>query len=313
MTERKKIVAIFDGNHLSMRAFCALSNLSSHGKSTTVIYGVLEMLNSFLDEFQPEGLVVCWDFGKSEYRTKVYPEYKCRHKDVTEEDKLRKEDFYRQVGVVKCALDMLGIPQVQKFGFEGDDMICGTCDALFNTDVEKMIVSSDKDLLQLVGGRVSWLDPIKKKFVDENNFEAQIGLPKSKFLLRKCLMGDDGDDVPGVKGIGEIRALRLALKYNTLEELSNNTGITKEEQLVRGQLEILERNAELVNIECAVGLEVLRDIILILKTNRTIKGEDFALTLREYEINTMSNGIDRILETYSELLKRNERIFNELQ
>ncbi len=308
--EEHKIVAIIDGNHLAFRAFCALNLATATGKGTSVIYGVLEMLNNFIEEYKPAGLIVCWDYGKSEYRKKVYEGYKASRVAKTEEEKNKKEDFILQCNVVKEILQSLGIPQIQRYGFEGDDMLYGVTCALKNTGVDCLIVTSDKDLLQLVKGKICWLDPIKKKFVNEANFTEQVGIPQEKFLLKKILMGDDGDDVPGVKGIGEVRAQRLAMKYDTLVGLSKNTGLTKEEQLVRGQLEILERNAKLVDISITMTEEVVGDIIRTLKESRVIDEAKFVEFLQTYEMQSLLNVKTELIERYELMRQKNETLAN---
>jgi len=304
--ERKPVMAIFDGNHLAARCFFALRLNDSKGRNVSAIYGCLESLTDFVREWLPDGVIVCWDEGKSGHRTKVLPSYKHRRKPATEEEVKSIQDRINQMKVVKEMFSYLGIPQVGIPGCEGDDLCLVLSTIASKADYQSLIISSDKDLLQLVNKDVSWYDPVKKLVVKQDNFREVTGLDIKDFVLYKALMGDAGDDVPGIKGIGPGRALKLINKYKTVDELVNNTD-EKEGKYVRGKREELERNLELVDISRAITLDIYQEVVAKLKQSRMVVMQEVIEMLQEYEFKSFLNEIKELTETYANLFTDNER------
>ncbi len=308
-----KFVSLIDGNHLAARSFFALNLSDSKGRGTSAIYGVVDMLNTYLQEKQPDGLIVCWDFGKSENRRQVYSDYKCRRAPANEEEAKKIADRCNQMNVCKEILKTLGIPQVQKWQYEGDELLYATSLVVSTIkDYKSVIVTSDKDLLQVVDSQTIWYDPIKDKYVRIDNFEQEIGIPKSKFLLRKCLMGDDGDDVPGIPKIGEKRAFNLAMKYNTLEEIASNTGITKEEQLARGHLEEMLRNKRLVDLKEFITPEIVEEVRNRIKEPLELDVFKLEEIFKDYEFASFLANLETVVEPYKELMQKNKDLQSKL-
>jgi len=302
----KKVIAIFDGNHLAARCFFALHLNDSKGRNVSAIYGCMESLTDFIRDWLPDGLVVVWDEGKSGHRTEVLSSYKCRRAPANEEEVKSIQDRVNQMKVIKEMFYYLGIPQIGIPGYEGDDICYAIAQLNSNVGIyQSLVVSSDKDLLQLVRPDVSCYDPIKKQIVKEDNFREIVGLDREDFVLYKALMGDAGDDVPGIKGIGPGRAMKLISKYKTVDALVNNMD-EKEGKFIRGKREELERNLELVDISRAVGKQAYFEVVEKIAKSTTIEMQEVIEIFQEYEFKSFLNEIKEMTETYTNLLVKNE-------
>ena len=306
MVERVKTIAVIDGNHLAFRAHCVLHLSDSKGRNTSTIYGVTEMLSNLVREYIPDALVVVWDGGKSQNRRNILPTYKASRAPKTEEERKGKEEFYTQLIEVKHILDYLGVPQIEIEGYEGDDLLCAVTKLAHKRGYISLIVTSDKDMLQLVAPDVFWLDPIRKRLVSQENFYAQMGMAKDDFLLFKCLQGDAGDDVPGIRGIGETYAKKLLQKYHSIDDLVSNAGTERPEKLVKGQREILERNMKLVDLQQFVTDEILVKAETMMSSFRPIEANRLIEIFNDYEMKSLSNELPELIALYNELRGKNE-------
>jgi len=313
MSERQKTVAIFDGNHTAFRANCVFQLSDSKGRRTSVMYGVLDMISAFIRNHLTDALVIVWDYGSSHNRKKILPTYKENRKPKTEEERQGRENFFQQINEVKRVLDALGIPQIQLEGYEGDDMLCAITELASSINYSSVVVTSDKDMLQLVGTNVDWYDPIKKNTVNSQNFYEKIGLEREDFLLYKCLMGDSGDDIPGIRGIGEVRAKKLLQKYHSINALCDNTDLDIAGKLVRGQHEILLRNMKLVDLKQFINSEVLEKVKTLLIKNREIDEISLEEILTDYEFHSILSEFRDTLILFSDQLSRNNHFISKLE
>ena len=227
----KKIVLV-DGNNLLFRSFYATAyqgNImkNSKGFPTNALYGFINMMNKIIKEEKPSYLLVAFDKGKT-FRHDKYDDYKAGRMAMPDELKL-------QFPKAKDVLDAMGIKHFEIDNYEADDIV-GTLAKLVDIDNDFIatIVSSDKDLLQLISPDVV-VKLLKQKdyiMMTEEEFRKIYGVDPIKMIDLKALMGDASDNIPGVKGIGEKTAINLISKYGSLEELYNNIdsvgGKTKE-------------------------------------------------------------------------------------
>ncbi len=217
----KKIVLI-DGNNLIYRSYFATAysgNImkNSKGFPTNALYGLVNMLNKIIAEEKPHYLLVALDKGKT-FRHEAYKEYKAGRKETPSELKM-------QFAKAKELMAAMGIVYLDKENYEADDII-GTFAkrARENDTYEALIISSDKDLLQLVGNDVS-IKLLKSNAFDlvtEENFLEKYQLTPEKIIDLKALMGDSSDNIPGVKGIGEKTALKLLIEHGDLDGVYKN-------------------------------------------------------------------------------------------
>ncbi|MBQ1813218.1 MAG: DNA polymerase I [Bacilli bacterium] len=215
-------VVMIDGNNLMFRSYYATAYSgsmmkNSKGFPTNALYGFTNMINKIVNEEKPKYVIVAFDKGKT-FRHDNYHEYKAGRIAMP-------EDLKVQFPVAKEMLDEMGIKWFEIDGYEADDII-GT----FSEMVEKddnyygLIVSSDKDLLQLINDNIT-VKLLKTKdyiMMDRNTFIETYGVEPNKMIDIKGLMGDSSDNIPGVPGIGEKTALKLLQEYGSIENLYVN-------------------------------------------------------------------------------------------
>ena len=230
-------IVLVDGNNLLFRSYYATAYSgnfmnNSKGFPTNGLYGLVNMLNKIIKDENPKYMLVAFDKGKT-FRHEEYKEYK--------EGRIKMpEDLAKQFVVAKELLPKMGIKCLEVENYEADDIIGTYSKMISDTNNKGLIVSSDKDLLQLINknNTVKLLKSHDYIMMDENEFKKEYGLDPIKMIDLKGLMGDSSDNIPGVKGIGEKTALKLLQKYNTIEGLYENieelSGSTKD-KLVDGK------------------------------------------------------------------------------
>lgn len=206
-------LVVVDAANCLYRAFFAIPPLrTSDGTPTNAAYGFVNMLMKALREERPDHVVVVLDArGASDSRRAIFPEYKAQ-RDA------QPEDLTRQIPLVREIVDAFRIPLLVVPGCEADDVIA-TLVARAPQDARVTIVSTDKDLMQLVGDRVGLLDTMKDRRFGPAEVQERFGVPPERVLDLRALVGDPSDNIPGVKGIGEKGAAKLLTEYGTLEAL----------------------------------------------------------------------------------------------
>lgn len=228
----KKRAILIDGNNLLFRSYYATAyngNLmkNSKGFPTNALYGFINMMNKIIKEENPEYIMVAFDKGHN-FRQDMYDNYKDGRIETP-------HDLKVQFKEAKEICTLLGIKYIECDNYEADDII-GTFARMADEDknYNATIISSDKDLLQLISDEVN-VKLLKQKdyiMMDEKTFVETYGIKPIRMIDLKSLMGDASDNIPGVKGIGEKTALSLLQKYDTLDGVYNNLnnigGKTKE-------------------------------------------------------------------------------------
>lgn len=222
MSERLFLV---DGYALIYRAFYAMINrplTTSRGENTAVPLGILHFLRNLTDKHRPDYIGWINDAGSS-FRQEALPEYKATRQKLGEE---LKQDFDQSVVRVEQLLQAFRIPLVTVDGYEADDVIATLAVRAAADGVDAVVVSGDKDFYQLVGPRISLLNPgrggqamIDEHFVTTANAAERFGVPPERIVDYFALVGDSSDNVPGVHGIGEKTAQKLITEYGDLENV----------------------------------------------------------------------------------------------
>ncbi len=215
-------IVLVDGNNLLFRSYYATAysgNImrNKDGFPTNGLYGFVNMINKIVFEENPEYMMVAFDIGKT-FRHEKYVDYKGGRKETPDELKM-------QFPVAKEILTAMGIKYLECAGYEADDIIGTISKWTENSDdFEALIVSSDKDLLQLISEEtiVKLLRPKDYVMMDKENFIKTYGFEPIKMIDLKALMGDSSDNIPGVKGIGEKGAIKLLKEYKSLDNIYNN-------------------------------------------------------------------------------------------
>ena len=223
-TETKKdTILVIDGNSLIHRAFHAIPLLSTtEGLPTNAVYGFTNMLLKILKDIQPKWVAVAFDKGKITFRTKEYGDYKANRKDTPEE-------LRPQFPLVKEVLNALSIKWYEAEGYEADDLIGTIIKKAEQENISGVILSGDKDILQLVSANTKALLTKKgiselEEFHEENVYK-KFGVHPKQITDYKGLTGDQSDNIPGVPGIGPKTAAKLLQEFNTLEDIIVNSSI----------------------------------------------------------------------------------------
>ena len=256
----KKIVLV-DGNNLLFRSYYATlytGNImrNKDGFPTNGVYGFVNMINKIVNDEKPEYMMVAFDIGKT-FRHEKYERYKDGRKETPDELKV-------QFPIAKKILAAMGIKYLECAGYEADDII-GTVSMWCEKDpeYEALIVSSDKDLLQLISDETT-VKLLKTKdyiMMDRKTFNETYGFEPIHMIDLKALMGDASDNIPGVRGIGEKGAIKLVSEYTTIENIYANINNIKgatQTKLIEGKDDAYY-SKDLVTIYREVPLDVSFD------------------------------------------------------
>ncbi|MDC3186093.1 DNA polymerase I [Candidatus Pelagibacter sp.] len=212
---------LIDGSGYIFRAYYALPPLSrkSDGLPTGAVSGFCSMLFKLLEDSKsnqnlqkPTHFAVIFDSARKTFRNEIYSEYKANRSEAP-------DDLAPQFEYIRKSVLAFNLPSVDLPNYEADDLIATYVDQIIKKGAKVTIVSSDKDLMQLYQKNVRIFDPMKNKFVTEEDVIKKFGVDASKIIDVQSLAGDSSDNVPGVPGIGVKTAAELINKYGTLEKL----------------------------------------------------------------------------------------------
>lgn len=209
---------LVDGSGFIFRAYFAMT-YSGRGDMTnpdnvpvSAVFGFTQMLLKLLNDYHAPYLAVVFDPPGGSFRNDLYEEYKA-NRDAPP------EDLVPQFPLVRDATRAFDIPAIELKGYEADDLIAAYTKLAVAQGKKVVIVSSDKDLMQLVGPCVRMLDPMKNKFIEAKDVEEKFGVGPDKVIDVQALAGDSTDNIPGVPGIGIKTAAQLINEYGSLHEL----------------------------------------------------------------------------------------------
>ena len=208
-------IFLVDGSSFIFRAFYAIPPLNhSTGLPTNAIFGFTNILLKFLKQHRPVYAAVALDAGRETFRNRMFAGYKANRRQPPVA-LLPQLPYFRRV------LEGLNLPILELAGYEADDIIATACETMADQDCEYVIVSSDKDLMQLVSDRIKLLDSTKDRWINAAEVQSKFGVLPDKVIQVMGLMGDAVDNIPGIKGIGEKTAIALIQQFGTLENLFN--------------------------------------------------------------------------------------------
>lgn len=258
MNPKKEDIFLVDGNSFCYRAFYAIQELTtSKGMPTNAIYGVVNMLHKLIKEHDPDMMAVVFDMKGPTVRHKKYEEYKVHRKPMPDE-------LAAQLDPIKKIIAAHNIPVYELEGFEADDIIATLAQKASKKGLNVVIVSGDKDALQLVDDKIKVLSPHMKedKMYDRAGVHAKYGVAPKAMIELMAFMGDATDNIPGVKGIGQVTAKKLVEKYGSVESVYRNidkitSGSLKEKLLKEREMAVLSR--ELVILDKGLPVELDTD------------------------------------------------------
>jgi DNA polymerase-1 len=251
-------VFLVDGSGYIFRAYHALPpiNRKTDGLQLNAVFGFCNMLWKLLrdmkDDEKPTHLAVVFDKSEKTFRTAMYPDYKAHRPDPP-------DDLRPQFKFIREAVNAFDLPCLEQDGFEADDLIATYVREACEAGATATIVSSDKDLMQLVGDCVVMFDTMKDKRIGRTEVIEKFGVPPEKVIEVQALIGDSTDNVPGVPGIGVKTAAQLIGEYGDLETLLARAGEIKQEKRRQSLIDNAEKarlSKKLVTLDDHVKLDV---------------------------------------------------------
>ena len=311
MSKRKKLYLI-DGSSYIFRAFFGVRQQlsTSNGFPTNALYGFINMLQKVIRDEKPDYLVVAFDSPDKTFRHKIYPNYKA-NRDAPPEELSRQFPYFEPL------VTAYGLSSIRRPGFEADDIIGTLAKKGQQKGLDIVIVSGDKDMMQLISPHIYMLDTMKnKKFMDKEVAE-KFGVQADKVVEVMGLMGDSSDHIPGVKGVGPKTAAELIRKFGSIESLYKRIDEVEKKNL-KEKLERDKENAfmsrELVSIDTEMDLEFNSDLMILgkidsVKLKKMFEEFEFVSFLEGMQDRT-ANSLEVDRSEYKTILT--EKSFNDL-
>ena len=290
---------LIDGSGYIFRAYYALPPLSrkSDGLPTGAVNGFCNMLFKLLEDSKsidnkerPTHFAVIFDSARKNFRNEIYSEYKGNRSDAP-------DDLIPQFEYIRKSVLAFNLPSIELLNYEADDLIATYSDQIIADGGKVTIVSSDKDLMQLYKKNIRIYDPMKNKFINNEDIEKKFGVTPSKVIDVQALAGDSSDNVPGVPGIGVKTAAELINKYGTLENLLKKAKEIKQNKRRETILENKDKatiSKKLVTLKKDVPVKNKLDEFLLKEIDKK-KLYDF---LRGMEFNRL---LSSVISTYGEI------------
>ena len=252
---------LIDGSGYIFRAYYALPPLSrkSDGLPTGAVSGFCSMLFKLLEdarsddsENRPTHFAVIFDSARKNFRNEIYSEYKANRSEAP-------DDLVPQFEYIRKSVEAFNLPSIELLNYEADDLIATYAKKISEAGAKVTVISSDKDLMQLVSNKVRLFDPMKSKLIGEKEVLDKFGVKPEQVIDVQSLAGDSSDNVPGVPGIGIKTAAELIKKYKTLENLLKKASeipqnkrretllLNKDKAMISKQLVTLKNDVPLKN------------------------------------------------------------------
>lgn len=283
MTHKAYLV---DGSGYIFRAYYAVAPLTTKdGFPTNALFGFSRMLLKLLQASDSDHVVVVFDAGKRTFRTDMYEQYKANRIELP-------DDLRKQMPLFREICEALGLLILEKPGFEADDIIGTLTDKLVHAGSEVVIVSGDKDLMQLVGPSVSIWDTMHDRRYRAAEVKEKFGVPPAKVVELLGLMGDSSDNVPGLRGCGPKTALQLIEKFGDVESVLKNVDAIADDSSIRNRKKIAEQircDMELVRLSRKL-VEIDRNVSIDIPRNGSsaplsnLDGEDLYARLVRHDL-----------------------------
>lgn len=221
----RKTIYLIDGTAYIHRAYHAIRNLTnSSGLPTNAVFGFTRMLIKLVEDRNPQYIVILFDTKGPTFRHEMFEEYKSNRPPMP-------EDMALQIPYIKEITKAFNLSQVEMAGFEADDLIGTLAHKAEKAGFEVIMVTGDKDFMQLVTENISIWDPMKEKVINPDTIRADMGVEPNRLIDIMGLSGDTADNIPGVPGIGPKTALKLIKTFGSIAELYNRVDtITQKKQ-----------------------------------------------------------------------------------
>ena len=246
MSDQPKHVFLIDGSGFLFRAFHALPPMTrDDGTPVNAVFGFTKMVMKLIDETDADYIAVIFDRARKTFRSEIYADYKANRPPPPDE-------LIPQFQLVRDATEAMNVPAIDMDGFEADDLIATYARQAAEAGAEVTIVSSDKDLMQLVTDKITMFDAMKNRVIGHEQVVEKFGVGPDRVVDVQSLAGDSTDNVPGVQGIGVKTAAQLINEYGDLNSLLANAGEIKQpkrrEKLIE-QADMARISRELVRLD----------------------------------------------------------------
>ena len=279
---------LVDGSGYIFRAYYALPPLSrkSDGLPTGAVSGFSSMLFKLLEDSRsddsnnkPTHFAVIFDSARKNFRNEIFKDYKANRSEAP-------DDLAPQFEYIRKAVEAFNVPSIEQINYEADDLIATYSKQIINAGAKVTIISSDKDLMQLVSKNIRLYDPMKSKVIGEKEVYEKFGVKPTKVIDVQSLAGDSSDNIPGVPGIGVKTAAELINKYNNLENLlkkADEIPQKKRKQTILENKDSALISKKLVTLKNDVPVKDKIESFLI----KEIKKDKLYKFLREMEFNRL--------------------------
>ena len=253
MNKQNRLILI-DGSAYIFRAYYGLPPMNRpDGTPINAVFGFTNMLVKLIEDYREDKMIVVFDAARENFRNEIFKDYKANRGETP-------EDLIPQFEIIRECVDAFNIPQIEIEGYEADDIIATYCELSQKEKIQSIIVSSDKDLMQLVNENVTMLDPMKNKKIGIDQVVEKFGLPPEKVIQIQALTGDKVDNIPGAPGIGPKTALTLIEEFGDVQSLIKNA--IKIPQEKRRNVILDNKNEILISLEL---VKLKKDINLPIK------------------------------------------------
>lgn len=273
------ILYLIDGSSYIYRAYYAIRHLSSpSGFPTNALYGFTQMLLKVLRDKKPDHIAVVFDAGRITFRNEIYPEYKANRAAMP-------DDLRPQIAPIKEMVRAFNIPALELEGFEADDIIGTIARECEKRQMNVVVVTGDKDLMQIVTERVTLLDTMKDKATGVADVPERFGVGPDRVIDILGLAGDTSDNIPGVPGIGEKTAIKLIQEFGSLEALLERAAEVKGKmgEKLRDNADQARMSRLLATIRCDVPVQFVYEDLAASPPDNSRLAELF----REYGFTTL--------------------------
>ena len=301
---------LIDGSGYIFRAYYALPPLSrkSDGMPTGAVSGFCSMLFKLLEDsksidnkHRPTHFAVIFDSARKNFRNEIYSDYKANRSDAP-------DDLIPQFEFIRKSVKAFNLPSIELINYEADDLIATYVEQILKEGAKATIVSSDKDLMQLYKKNIRIYDPMKNKFISNEDVNNKFGVNPDKVIDVQSLAGDSSDNVPGVPGIGVKTASELINQYGSLENLLKNAEKIKQNK----RRETLIQNKDKA---------IISKKLVTLKKDVPVKNKISEFELKEIDKNKLYNFLremefnrllSSVISTYGEIeLSSNSKVFDD--
>ena len=276
----KEELVLIDGSGYIFRAYYALPPMyRSDGLPVNAVFGFSNMLLKLVEDIQSEKggnveIAVIFDAARETFRNKIYPQYKANRSDPP-------DDLKPQFDIIKNVPNHFNLKSIEYKGYEADDLIASYSKVAEQNKKKVTIISSDKDLMQLINNNITMFDPLKKKEIGKENVLEKFGVLPDKVIDVQALAGDSSDNIPGVPGIGPKIAAQLIKEYGTVENLIRNSHKIKQEKR-------------------RISLETNKDLAMISKELVTLK-QDVKLPIPLSELGFIPLNSEKLIKFLDEM------------